>query len=76
MAQRIFNTNLTGEERRRIGELVKTLRTNSEISQRDLAFKTGLSPARITQIEKGALDYRIDTLIVILDHFNRNISFV
>jgi len=76
MAQRIFNTNLTGEERRRIGELVKTLRTNSGISQRDLAFKTGLSPARIVQIEKGTLDYRIDTLIVILDHFGRKISFI
>ena len=76
MAQRNFNTNLTGEERRRIGELVKTLRTNSAVSQRDLAFKTGLSPARITQIEKGTQDYRIDTLIVILDHFGRKISFV
>jgi transcriptional regulator with XRE-family HTH domain len=76
MAQRIFNTNLTEQERRRIGELVKTLRTNSAISQRDLAFRTGLSPARIVQVEKGTLDYRIDTLIVILDHFGRKISFV
>jgi len=59
MAQ-IFKTNLTEQERRRIGELVKTLRTNSGISQRDLAFKTGLSPARIIQIENGTLDNRID----------------
>ena len=76
MAQRIFNTNLTGEERRRVGELVKTLRNNSGISQKDLAFKVGVSPARISQIEKGTLDYRIDTLIVILDHFDRKISFI
>ena len=76
MAQRIFNTNITGEERRRIGELVKTLRNNSGISQKDLAFKVGVSPARISQIEKGTLDYRIDTLIVILDHFDRKISFI
>jgi len=76
MAQRIFNTNLTGEERRRIGELVKTMRNNSGISQKDLAFKVGVSPARISQIEKGTLDYRIDTLIVILDHFDRKISFI
>jgi len=76
MAQRIFNTNLTGEERRRIGELVKALRNDSGISQKNLAFKVGVSPARISQIEKGTLDYRIDTLIVILDHFNRKISFV
>jgi len=76
MAQRIFNTNITGEERRRIGELVKTLRNNSGISQKDLAFKVGVSPARISQIEKGTLDYRIDTLIVILDHFGLKISFI
>jgi transcriptional regulator with XRE-family HTH domain len=75
MARRIFNTNLTGEERRRIGELVKTLRNNSGISQKDLAFKVGVSPARISQIEKGTLDYRIDTLIVILDHFDRKLVF-
>lgn len=76
MAQRIFNTNITGEERRRIGELVKTLRNNSGISQKDLAFKVGVSPARISQIERGTLDYRIDTLIVILDHYDRKISFI
>jgi transcriptional regulator with XRE-family HTH domain len=76
MAQRIFNTNLTGEERRRIGELVKTLRNDSGISQKDLAFKVGVSPARISQIEKGTLDYRVDTLIVILNHFDRKISFI
>ena len=76
MAQRIFNTNLTGEERQRIGALIKTFCNDSGISQKDLAFKTGLSPARITQIEKGTLDYRADTLIVILDHFDRKISFI
>jgi transcriptional regulator with XRE-family HTH domain len=67
---------LTGEERRRIGELVKTLRNDSGISQKDLAFKVGVSPARISQIEKGTLDYRVDTLIVILNHFDRKISFI
>jgi hypothetical protein len=43
--------NLTGEERRHIGELVKTPpHHNLGISQRCQAFKIGLSPARITQI--------------------------
>ena len=76
MPKRNFNTNLTRQGRERIGELVKTLRNDSGISQKDLAFKVGVSPARITQIEKGTLDYRIDTLIVILDHFGRKISFI
>jgi transcriptional regulator with XRE-family HTH domain len=76
MSKRNFNTNLTKQERERIGELVKALRNDSGISQKDLAFKVGVSPARISQIEKGTLDYRIDTLIVILDHFGRKISFI
>ena len=76
MPKRNFNTNLTKQERERIGELVKTLRNDSVISQKDLAFKVGVSPARISQIEKGTLDYRIDTLIVILDHFGLKISFI
>jgi transcriptional regulator with XRE-family HTH domain len=76
MPKRNFNTNLTKQERERIGELVKALRNDSGISQKDLAFKVGVSPARISQIEKGTLDYRIDTIIVILDHFGRKISFI
>jgi DNA-binding XRE family transcriptional regulator len=58
MPKRNFNTNLTKEERERIGELVKALRSNSGISQKDLAFKVGVSPARISQIEKGTLDWK------------------
>ena len=76
MPKRNFNTNLTKQERERIGELVKVLRNNSGISQKELAFKVGVSPARISQIEKGILDYRVDTLIVILDYFDRKISFI
>ena len=76
MPKRNFNTNLTKQERERIGELVKAIRNDSGISQKDLAFKVGVSPARISQIEKGTLDYRVDTLIVILDHFGRKINFI
>jgi transcriptional regulator with XRE-family HTH domain len=76
MPKRNFNTNLTKQERDRIGEMVKEMRNNSGISQKELAFKVGVSPARISQIEKGTLDYRIDTLIIILDHFSRKIDFI
>jgi transcriptional regulator with XRE-family HTH domain len=76
MPKRNFNTKLTKQERERIGEMVKALRNDSGISQKNLAFKVGVSPARISQIEKGTLDYRVYTLIVILDHFDRKISFI
>ncbi|MBK7625657.1 MAG: hypothetical protein IPJ16_00390 [Bacteroidales bacterium] len=41
-----------------------------------MAFKVGVSPARISQIEKGMLDYRVDTLIVVMGHFGRKICFM
>jgi DNA-binding XRE family transcriptional regulator len=50
--KRNFNTNLTKQERERIGELVKALRNNSAIIQKELAFKVGVSPAQISQIRK------------------------
>jgi len=39
---------LTGEERERIGELVKAILNDSGINQKDLAFKVKVSPARIS----------------------------
>jgi DNA-binding XRE family transcriptional regulator len=50
-----FNTNLTKQGRERIGELVKVLRNNSGKSQKELAFKVGVSLARISQLEKGTI---------------------
>ena len=40
MPKRNFNTNLTKQERERIGELVRALRNDSGISQKELAFKS------------------------------------
>jgi len=37
------------------------------MSQVFLASKIGVSPVRISEIEKGTADFRIDTLIVILN---------
>ena len=76
MAQRNFNTNLTGEERDRIGALVKEFRNSSGLSQRKQAFQIGFSPVRIINIEKGSSDYFIDTLIVIFKYFNHEVSFI
>ena len=73
---RNFNVNLSYEERLRIGGEVKKLRNEMSISQRELARLTGLSPTRIVDIENGATDYRIDSLIVILLFFGRKISII
>jgi predicted transcriptional regulator len=65
-----------GSEREDVIPLLSPLCQNrSKISQMDLPFKIGVSQARISQIEKGTMDYRVDTLIVILAHFDRQINF-
>jgi len=76
MAQRNFNTNLTRAERERIGSMILKLRKESGLSQKNLANEVGISPVRLVEIEKGTADYRIDTLIVILNHFDRKICFI
>jgi transcriptional regulator with XRE-family HTH domain len=76
MAQRNFNTNLTRAERERIGSMILKLRKESGLSQKNLAKEVGISPVRLVEIEKGTADFRIDTLIVILNHFNQEISFI
>ena len=76
MAQRNFNTNLTRAERARIGSLILKLRKESGLSQKNLANEVGISPVRLVEIEKGTADFRIDTLIVILNHFDFKISFI
>jgi len=76
MAQRNFNTNLTRAERERIGSMILKLRKESGLSQKYLANEVGISPVRLVEIEKGTADYRIDTLIVILNHLKQQINFI
>ena len=76
MAQRNFNTNLTRAERERIGSMILKLRKESGLSQKNLANEVGISPVRLVEIEKGTADYRIDTLIVILNHLKQQINFI
>ena len=76
MAQRNFNTNLTKSERERIGSMILKLRKESGLSQKNLANEVGISPVRLVEIEKGTADYRIDTLIVILNHLKQQINLI
>ncbi len=74
MSIRNLNTNVTLKERKEIGTYVLGLRKKKKISQKDLAFEIGVSPVRITEIENGSKDFRIDTLIVILIFFDIKLS--
>ena len=51
MARKNFSQQI--EEKLKLGETIKMLRIEKEISLRSLAEHTGLSPSNITYIEKG-----------------------
>lgn len=53
-----------------IGEKVKQLREEQNLSQRQLAFETGTSETQIRRIEKGQINTGISTLIAIAKALN------
>jgi transcriptional regulator with XRE-family HTH domain len=48
-------------------QIIKTLRTNKELSQKDLAKKLGVSEQRISTICKGKENFTIKTMVEIQD---------
>ena len=50
------------EERKRIGERIRQLRTQQGVSQVELAEKAGLAQPHIVRIEQGRYSVGLDTL--------------
>ncbi len=48
------------------GRNVRAARTKKKWTQEDLAAKTGLAPAQISRIERGAREIRLTTLVRLL----------
>lgn len=69
------------EIKQKIGERIKELRGNQNLSQEALAFSSGLERSFITHIENGRRNVSIETLSKIInglnisffDFFNKNI---
>jgi transcriptional regulator with XRE-family HTH domain len=57
-----------------IGQLVKTLRKNEKLPQKELADKLGISRITLQNLEKGE-NFTIDTLLKILQHFELSLEF-
>ena len=56
------------------GELIKKLRREQKISQSKLAKLCGLSQQHISKIERGMIDPRLDTFILILRKLHYDIK--
>lgn len=56
--------------------ILKALRDNKEISQRDLANYLKISPSNISMYEKGQRNPDIDTLEAIADYFNVSLDYL
>ena len=57
-----------------IGQLVKTLRKNEKLPQKELADKLGISRITLQNLEKGE-NFTIDTLLKILQYFELSLEF-
>lgn len=57
-----------------MGLLVKALRKSERLSQQQLAEKLDLSRITIQNIESGK-NFTIDTLLIVLEHFNQLSAF-
>lgn len=70
----IKENKLSIKELEIIEELIK-LRNKNDLSQRDLASKTGIKQPIIANLEKGKHSPRLNTLIKILDTYGYKIVF-
>ena len=61
--------------RQRIGRRIEQLRTDNNISQQQLAERSGVTQNNISRIEQGKYDPRADTLEKIAHAMNMQLDF-
>lgn len=66
----MFHTNSDKEIIKLIGEKLKKLRLNNELSQDDLAIKAGISRLTISNMETGH-SFTIENLVKVLRQLNK-----
>lgn len=62
MADAFYKTNHDAE-RIKIGEIIAEIRMDKDMTQKDIALKTGIPQSRIANIEKGKINFTIDTIM-------------
>lgn len=63
----------TDERRKRLGERIKALREQQELSQRKLALMIGSNQTHIWQIENGTVNVGLDILCRLADALEVNV---
>lgn len=61
-------------EKNRLSQIVKSLRQDAGLSQRDLSRMTGINQADICKIEKGTANPSLNTISRIMDSLNVSLS--
>ena len=64
------------QERKRIGQRIKALRTEMQLTQGELAERAGLQLAHISRIESGKYSVGIDTLSAIANVLGKQLDFI
>lgn len=64
------------QERKRIGQRIKALRTEMKLTQGELAERAGLQLTHISRIEAGKYSVGIDTLSAIAKVLGQQLDFM
>ena len=64
------------QERLRIGQRLKALRTGAKITLLEMAARTGLDAGHISRIEAGKYNVGIDTLSALAKAMNMEVDFI
>ena len=59
-----------------VGDKIRQLRKEKNLSQADLAYETGLTKAAISMYELGARHPKIETLEILADYFNVDMDYI
>ena len=59
-----------------VGDKIRQLRKEKNLSQADLAYETGITKAAISMYELGARNPKIETLEILADFFNVDMNFL
>ena len=67
---------MSGENRQKIGPLLKMERRKAGISQDEVALKSGVTQATISRLESGDLNFRIGTLESYVDALGKKLNLI
>lgn len=63
-------------ERTKLGEIIAEIRMDKLLTQQDITARTGINQSRLANIEKGRVNFTIDTLLDIAEALEVSAGYI